>query len=681
MSKEIVINSEKEQTQIAIVENNDLVELFIENPEHARTLGDIYLGRVRRIMPSIQAAFVDIGQKQDAFLHFSDLADNLPEMLEFLEQDEPVVGAIKPHEDGQKAIARRRKPKKAGGKKKSEEGGAEAKPPVADAASRKRDAQERGRRRSMQRRLQKRSEAEPRKKSQPRRKVENLERYLKRDQRVLVKIVKEPISNKGSRVSTDISLAGRFLVLVPLADYVAVSKKIGSYKERRRLRALARMLVPDGFGVIVRTVAEGRNAKALDTDLRLLLEKWRNLERRLAEHPKPPTIVHEDVNMVSSIIRDLFSDDYDRILVDDPRLFRNIKSYIQAIAPQMVPAVQLHKGKQPIFESAGIMKTVAQAFEHRVDLPTGGYLFIERTEAMHVVDVNSGRSGKGMTQEENSLRVNLEAARILSKQIRLRDLGGIIVVDFIDLRHDRNRKKVYDELKREFRKDRAVTKVLPMSDFGLVQITRQRLRPSITTTFAGPNGYNGSNGQEKQEKQEKASKADQNEKPRAEAKPEAVEDAPPPEPKKQIAEPASKKQSAPEAEVEGFTSVADIAQPDAVAEPVRFQVAGTILRDIDGEPEHLVQEIESWLADFRTLGRRGPVNLVVHPYVASYLLRKLPTLPTRWFMRYLVRVRIVPDSSVTPFRFLMLDPRSGNDITASIRNACRDQEKNGQQSQ
>lgn len=678
MSKEIVINSEREQTQIAIVENNDLVELFIENPEHSRTLGDIYLGRVRRIMPSIQAAFVDIGQKQDAFLHFSDLADNLPEMLEFLEQEEPTVGTIKPRSDEQKAIARRRKPKKAGKPKEVEvapegngDGGGE------EVASRKSDPKERGRRRSMQRRLKKRPQAEPRKKAQRRRELSNLEQFLKRDQRVLVKIVKEPISNKGSRVSTDISLAGRFLVLVPLADYVAVSKKIGSYKERRRLRALARMLVPDGFGVIVRTVAEGRNAKALDTDLRLLLEKWRKIEQRLAEKPKPPCIVHEDVNMVSSIIRDLFSDDYDRILVDDPRLYRNIKSYIQAVAPQMVPAVHLHKGKQPIFETAGIMKTVAQAFEHRVDLPTGGYLFIERTEAMHVVDVNSGRSGKGMTQEENSLRVNLEAARILAKQIRLRDLGGIIVVDFIDLRHDKNRKKVYDELKREFRKDRAVTKVLPMSDFGLVQITRQRLRPSITTTFAGPNGFDSANGQETAV-QEPPRKEAKQEKSREEKLPREEEPARA-APLERVAQP--EQQPAPEAasEQDTDTPVAEVEQPESHPAPVRFQVAGTILRDIDGEPERLVHEIEAWLIDFRSLGRRGPVNLLVHPFVASYLLRKLPTHPTRWFMRHLVRVRIVPDSSLTPFRFLVIDPRSGNDITASVRNARRDQEKNNDQ--
>lgn len=650
MSKEIVINSEKEQTQIAIVDKGELVELFIENPEHARTLGDICLGRVRRIMPSIQAAFVDIGQKQDAFLHFSDLAENLPEMLEFVEQESPKVGIIKQRAVEEKTIARRRRLKRPKARQAVAAGEEE---PDEDRPAHKSDSRERGKRRAIQRKPRTRpaDDATP-KRTRRRTHLDNAEQYLKRDQRILVKVVKEPISNKGSRVSTDISLAGRFLVLVPLADYVAVSKKIQSYKERRRLRALARMLVPDGFGVIVRTVAEGRNAKALDTDLRLLLEKWRNIEQKLAGKPKPPKSVHEDVNMVSSIIRDLFSDDYDRIQIDDPRLYRNIKSYVQAIAPQMVPAVQLHKGKQPIFEAAGIMRQVEQAFSHRVDLPSGGYLFIERTEAMHVVDVNSGRSGKGLSQEENSLRVNLESARALARQVRLRDLGGIIVVDFIDLRNERNKKKVLEELKKEFRKDRAVTKVLPMSDFGLMQITRQRLRPSITTTFAGPNGKSSENGN--------PDEVDD----RLEPEPEAVKEP----------TPVVVKKPTPESDP-SVKPLEKVDQPPSPPQTFSLSTAGTLLRDIDADPAIVTDQLESWLADFKKLGRRGPVNLLVHPLTAAYLLRGLPTLPTRWFMRYLVRVRIVSDKTVSPFAYLCIDPRNGNDITASVRNACRDQEK------
>jgi ribonuclease G len=240
-------------------------------------------------------------------------------------------------------------------------------------------------------------------------------------------------------------------------------------------------LLPKGFGIIVRTVAEGKNAKALDTDLRLLVEKWRRIEKRMVEVKEPPAVLHQDVNMVSSVIRDLFSEDYERILIDDQRVYRNVKGYVQAVAPHMAPAVRIHKGREPVFRATKIERSVRQAFEPRVDLPSGGYLIIEHTEAMHVIDVNSGRAGRGMTQEQNSLKVNLESARMVAQQLRLRDLGGIIVVDFIDLKDERNRKKVFDELKNQFRKDRAVTKVLPMSDFGLVQITRQRLRPSVTT--------------------------------------------------------------------------------------------------------------------------------------------------------------------------------------------------------
>lgn len=430
MAKEIIITAEKKQTRIAIVENGELAELHIEDPENARTLGDIYLGCIRRLMPSIRAAFVDIGQKQDAFLHYSDLAENLELQLQFVQQDKPHVQTFyRNHSGPLEAVVPAGKGRKRG---------------------------------SMD--------------------------LLRRDQRVLVQIVKEPISHKGSRVSTGISLAGRFLILVPLADYTAVSKKIASSQERRRLKELAKMLVPEGFGVIVRTVAEGKDAKSLHTDMRLLRERWARIEEKLALRPDGPAKVHQDVNMASSIIRDLFSDDYDRILVNERRMHRKIKNYVQAVAPQMAPAVQLHTEKTPIFEHTGIAEAIAEVFDSRVSLPSGGYLIIEHTEAMHVIDVNSGSSGRGMKQEDSSLQVNLEAARVLARQVRLRDLGGIIVVDFIDMRNERGRAQVFAELETQFREDRAVTTVLPMSDFGLIQITRQRLRPSITATFGDEGG-------------------------------------------------------------------------------------------------------------------------------------------------------------------------------------------------
>ncbi len=440
MSKEIIISVTKTQTRIALVENDALSELYVEGAGNTRTLGDLYLGRIKDIRPSLRAAFVDVGLKQHAFLHFSDLAENMEASLAFVNGPQPRVAGHYPKwekriQDAERPVKGSRGPRKV------------------------------------------------RRKASP--------DLLKRGQRILVRISKEPIASKGCRVSTSISLAGRFLVLVPLASYAAISKKISSPKERRRLRDLTRKLKPEGFGVIVRTVAEGMDAKALEKDMRLLLNKWQKVEKRLAGTPDVPIRVHSDVSMASSIVRDLFSDEFDRILVDNARVHRNIKSYIQAVAPQMLPTVQLYKGERHIFETCKLDREINQVFDSHVDLPSGGYIIIERTEAMHVVDVNSGRAGRGMRHEEGALKVNLEAARVLAKQIRLRDLGGIIVVDFIDLKHLNNRKKVLEELTKQFEQDRAVTRVLPMSDFGLIQITRQRLRPSLTATIDGIYGVRG----------------------------------------------------------------------------------------------------------------------------------------------------------------------------------------------
>ncbi len=613
--KEIVINATDTLTRIAITENGSLAELFLENPDNERTIGNIYLGHIRRIMPSIQAAFVDVGSTQDAFLHFSDLSEHLPQQLDFARRTNPRVEDVVDTSDGGSRKGKRRKPSHSkGGEKKGDSN-----------TSKKDKARNRGRRRNAQKRS----------KGRRGKRHLNLEKHLKNNQQLLVKISKEPISNKGSRVSTDISLAGRFLVLVPFGDYVAVSKKIGSAKERKRLRTLTRSLLPDGFGIIIRTVADGRDAKALDTDLNLLVDKWRAIEEKLKGKAKAPLLLHQDVNMVSSIMRDLFSDDYDRVLIDDERLHRNIKSYIHAVAPQMSSSVRLHEGSQPVFEAAGISKDVAQAFESRVELPSGGYLFIGQTEAMHVIDVNSGRSGRGMSQEESSLKCNLEAARVITQQMRLRDLGGILVIDFIDLRSRKNRKKVYDELQKQFRSDRAVTKVLPMSDFGVVQITRQRLRPSITKTFDGPKGET-SEAEKSREKQSPPRKERKKER-------EPRQHAEPPAPSSQ--ERAAKKEAS--------------SKRESRAQP----------RGMNGKTpaaEEVVREIEEWITAYRAQGNQRGVTLKVHPFTAAYLNRKVPTYTTRWFIRHLVRVRLDLDDSVPPSTFRFQDSRSGDDLTERV---------------
>jgi ribonuclease G len=455
-------------------------------------------------------------------------------------------------------------------------------------------------------------------------------------------------------------------VLVPLQNYVAVSRKITDEKERRRLKALAGSLVPDNFGVIVRTVAEDRDAKSLDKDLKLLMERWRRVENRLQEKPDPPELVHEDVDMASSIIRDQFSEEYDRLLVDHESLFHSIRSYVRAVAPSMVDNVELHEGDSPVFEAAGIQQGADRAFKDRVELPSGGYLFIEQTEAMHVVDVNSGRSGKGKSQAENSLSVNLEAARVIARQIRLRDLGGIIVVDFIDLRSDKDKKKVYDELKEGFADDRAITKVLPMSDFGLVEITRQRLRPSITTTFSSANGSSKEDGDGSPEKLQEAERKIRDLEREVEQREQEVE---------RLKQEQDADDEGADAEVERLRE--KIRSLEQEVEEARQQARDQQVRDQkappsgDGEvsasrasvetssastsPHEFVEQVEQWIAEHSD--RHRAITLRVHPFTAAFLRRPVPTYPTRWFMDHLVRVHLEADDDLEPLSFRVVDPR------------------------
>ncbi|HHP7239624.1 Rne/Rng family ribonuclease [Longibacter sp.] len=605
MSKEIVVNVEESRTRIAIVEDGKLAELYIENAENKRTIGNMYLGRIRKVMPSIQAAFVDIGQEQDAFLHFSDLSDNLGALVEFLDADEPRVE----HVDLEKQEGNRPD--------------------------------------------------------------------LRRGQEILVQVTKEPISNKGSRISTDLSLAGRFLVLVPLQRYVAVSRKITEEKERRRLKALASSLVPEGFGVIVRTVAEGRDAKSLDKDLKLLMERWRRAEEKLPS-VDAPALVHEDVDMASSIIRDQFSDDYDRILVDHKPLFHSIRSYVRAVAPKMVDRVELHdENNDPVFEAADIQRGADRAFKDRVELPSGGYLFIERTEAMHVIDVNSGRSGRGKSQSQNSLDVNLEAARVIVRQIRLRDLGGIIVVDFIDLRDEKDRKKVYDEIKKGFKDDRAVTKVLPMSDFGLVEITRQRLRPSLTTAFSSANGESSSDdsrsdddgGNRRVERQlqrvemqleESRQAVKQKEREIEKLRQKADDSSGPDESELQSLRDKLKHYQREAREAEKRAEKAEEKARNAAksSDAGSKTVPASSGDGVAVDPEQVVHSIEKWVESHRS--DRRAVTLHVHPFTAAFLHRPVPSYQTKWFMKYYVRVHIESDPTMSPLDYRFVDTRTGS---------------------
>ena len=425
MKNQIIVHAAGQQIRTALIENGELAQLFIESPENQRTVGDIYIAEVHKVMAGIRAAFIDVGGQKDAFLHFSDIGEHLADYIQML--------------NGKDAF-----PKNAKLEKPESEDGKE------HSATSEQD---------------------------------RLGSLLAPKQKLLVQIVKEPIGSKGPRISTDISIAGRFLVLMPMGDYVAVSKRIRSYKERRRLRGIVSNMLPEGFGVIVRTVAEKQNEEAIQEDLKDVLEKWKNILDKL-KSAKPPELLHRDLDMTASLVRDLFAKEYDRVLVDDPKTYRSIKNYISRVAPNMLNRIEQYKGSEHVFDYMNISKDVESVFSPRVKMPSGGYLIFEQTEAMYVVDVNSGKYAAKKAQEENSLKTNLEAAREIAKQLRLRDIGGIIVVDFIDQREDTNRKKVYDEIKREFKKDRAKTNVLPMSDFGLMQITRQRIRPSVVKSVS-----------------------------------------------------------------------------------------------------------------------------------------------------------------------------------------------------
>jgi ribonuclease G len=418
MTKEIIINSSTSQTRVAITEDGYLADFFVDYPENRRMVGDVYLGKIARVLPGIKAAFIDIGMKHDAFLHFSDIGENTQQLQDMLGDEDSDV------DDDEDE----------------------------DSSSQQRPARE-----------------EHRQPTIPK---------LAKGQDILIQITKEPVNNKGVRVSSSISLPGRFCVLLPFDGKIGVSKKISDFRERRRLRTIARSILPKNYGLIIRTVARNQTEESLSDDLKNLLKTWQEIELTVKSE-KPPALIYQDLNTTSSVIRDLFTPDISKVFIDSKKLFKQIKNYVTLVQPQLAEKIENYKSNTSIFDAFKIEEQIKTLMGRKVPLPSGGYLIIEHTEAMVVIDVNSGRYAKSKDQEVNSLKTDLEAAREISRQMRLRDIGGIIVIDFIDLEEDKNRKKIYDELKKEFRKDRAKVSVLPMSDFGLVQITRQRIRQNI----------------------------------------------------------------------------------------------------------------------------------------------------------------------------------------------------------
>lgn len=414
MTKEIIINSSASQHRVAITEDGNLVDFFVETPEKKRMVGDIYLGRVARVLPGIKAAFIDIGLKHDAFLHFSDIGDRLEGLRSIFEDDDSNA-----------------------------------------------DDDENGR-------------------PSPVDNSPNARTYtkLKKGQEILIQIIKEPVDNKGVRVTSSISIPGRFCVLLPFDDKIGISKKIVDYKERRRLRKLARSIIPSNCGLIIRTAAKDQSEVLLSNDLKNLVKSWQEIES-LAKKRTPPELIYEDVSTTSSVIRDLFTPDVTKVFIDSKKMFKEVRNYLEVVQPELIDKLEFYKDSRAIFETFRIEEQIKSLMGRKVPLPSGGHIVIDHTEAMIVIDVNSGKYAAKKDQELNSLKTDLEASREITRQLRLRDIGGLVVIDFIDLEDDKNRKKIYDEIKKEFKKDRAKTAILPMTEFGIIQITRQRVRENI----------------------------------------------------------------------------------------------------------------------------------------------------------------------------------------------------------
>ena len=412
MEKQILMSETSKETRIAILENRELVEFFVEKPERDRMVGSIYKGKVENVLEAIQAAFVDIGYQVNAFLPFSEINDpsNVSSMVEDIVRDE-------------------------------EEAEKQPKP---------------------RRRTGQRSDTIT----------------LKSGQDILVQVIKEPFAQKGPRVTTDISIPGRFLVLVPHENYIGISKKIAAREERKRLRDLARHIKPADFGLIIRTVAEGQSEKDLKFDLDNLMEHWVKLEETVRQS-EAPVCVYKDMGMTSTVIRDLLTSDVDKIIVDTKSLYRQLHDYIKSVSPQFLRKIEHYSSRNPLFEEHNVEREFEKSLNKKVWLKSGGFIVIEHTEAMTTVDVNSGKFIGKKDHENNSLKINLQAAKEIARQLRLRNVGGLIVIDFIDMEDVGNKHKVFSEFKRELQNDRAKVSLSPISEFGLLEMTRQRTRLNL----------------------------------------------------------------------------------------------------------------------------------------------------------------------------------------------------------
>jgi ribonuclease G len=444
MKKEIIINSTLNEERIAITEDGKLAELYIELPDKERSIGNIYLGRVTKIIEGINAAFINISLNQDAFLHFSDIDESLENLITD-DEDEELYEKVKQKKNKKNATLSIQS---------------------TNVSLRKSNVTKNG----------KIPDTKPAPKAHKRGRYQiNIEN----GQNIIVQVVREAYSSKGVKVTTKIGIPGRYVVLMPFDDVIGISKKIASLRERRRLRQLARNSLPEGYGCIIRTAAHSISEKELRKDWESLVKIWKEIEEKVKK-AKEPTLLYQDLPITTSIVRDLLNTDFTRVVVDSKKLFKDITSYLKWASPSLVNKLEHYNESAPIFEKFKIEKELELTYKRKIRLPQGGTIVIDTTEAMFVIDVNSGKSISEREQEKNALKTNIEAVREIARQIRLRDIGGIILVDFIDMMRPAFRKKVYIEMRKELERDRAKTIAYPLTQLSLMQITRHRVNQNIS---------------------------------------------------------------------------------------------------------------------------------------------------------------------------------------------------------
>jgi ribonuclease G len=403
MKREILISATPQETRVAILEDDVLVELMVDRPDAERLVGDVYLGQVQAVLPGIQAAFVDIGTDKAAFLHVSDVAPDDDDIDDDDERDR-------------------------------DRSSRNNHPPIQD--------------------------------------------MIEKGQRMLVQASKEPIGTKGPRVTTHISLPGRFLVFMPGSSHIGVSRKIEDREERARLRAMAKEVVPEGVGIIIRTVGEELTREVFEREFNTLHDTWKKIQKR-SKSARPPALIHREAKLTSGIIRDVFTTKVDGLTIEGREVYNEVKQYLDGVDPTLMDRVHLYVDPVPLFDKFGVEDAIREAFQRRVDLASGGYIIIEPTEALVSIDVNTGRYTGKKDPEKTILKTNVDAAREIARQLRLRDIGGIVVCDFIDMETRANQERVLQELRQHLSRDRARTRAFQVSELGLIEMTRQRVRPSL----------------------------------------------------------------------------------------------------------------------------------------------------------------------------------------------------------